>query len=39
MEYTIPKEAFSGKINEVILGTGDRSLTIGGDASYPFHFF
>jgi len=39
MEYTIPKEDFNGNINEVVLGTGDRSLTIGGNASYPFHFF
>lgn len=39
MEHTIPKEIFNGNINEVVLGVGDRSLTIGGDASYPFHLF
>jgi len=39
MEQTIPKEVFNGSINEVVLGVGERSITIGGDASYPFHFF
>lgn len=39
MTVQIPMETFNGRLNEVVLGTGDRALTIGGDASYPFHFF
>ena len=39
MEQPIPLEEFKGRMNEVVLGTGDRALKIGGDASYPFHYF
>ena len=39
MEYVIPKDTFNGRMNEVVLGTGNGALTIGGDASYPFHYF
>jgi acetyl-CoA decarbonylase/synthase complex subunit delta len=39
MDYVIPKQTFNGRVNEVILGVGERSLAVGGDASYPFHFF
>ncbi len=39
MAERIPIEAFNGSLNEVILGTGDAALIVGGDASYPFHFF
>ncbi len=39
MAERIPMEIFKGSLNEVVLGTGDRALTVGGDASYPFHFF
>lgn len=39
MEYTIPKENYDGRLNEVALGAGDKAMTIGGDDAYPFHFF
>jgi acetyl-CoA decarbonylase/synthase, CODH/ACS complex subunit delta len=39
MNFTIPKEAYDGRLNEVVLGTGSKTLTIGGDDAYPFHFF
>ena len=34
--YKIP---YSGKIREVNLGTGDNTVTVGGAATMPFHFF
>jgi acetyl-CoA decarbonylase/synthase, CODH/ACS complex subunit delta len=39
MEFTIPKETYDGRLNEVTLGTGAKALIIGGDEAYPFHFF
>jgi acetyl-CoA decarbonylase/synthase complex subunit delta len=39
MAFDIPKAAYSGKIREVILGTGDKAVAIGGETSYPFYLF
>ncbi len=39
MTFEIPKTAYSGKIREIKLGTGDKALTIGGETSYPFYLF
>lgn len=39
MTFTIPKAAYSGKIKEVVLGKGAKAVTVGGEASYPFHLF
>lgn len=39
MAFEIPKTAYSGKIREIKLGTGDKALTIGGETSYPFYLF
>jgi len=39
MALEIPKTAYSGEIRETKLGTGDRSVTIGGETSYPFYLF
>jgi acetyl-CoA decarbonylase/synthase, CODH/ACS complex subunit delta len=33
------KQVYSGKIREVTLGQGDRAVTVGGKAAYPFHSF
>ena len=39
MAFEIPKQAYSGKIGETTLGTGDAAVTLGGETSYPFHVF
>jgi acetyl-CoA decarbonylase/synthase complex subunit delta len=39
LAFEIPKEPYSGKIGETLLGTGDSALTIGGEGSYPFYLF
>jgi acetyl-CoA decarbonylase/synthase, CODH/ACS complex subunit delta len=33
------KQVYSGKIREVTLGVGDRSVTVGGKTAYAFHAF
>lgn len=39
MAFEIPKTAYSGKIKEIKLGTGDTALTLGGETAYPFYLF
>jgi CO dehydrogenase/acetyl-CoA synthase delta subunit (corrinoid Fe-S protein) len=39
MAFTPKKQAFSSKIYEVTLGTGDKSITIGGQNVLPFYTF
>ncbi len=39
MAFDIPKTAYSGKIREVTLGKGEKAVTVGGEAAYPFYFF
>ncbi len=39
MAFEIPKTPYSGKIKEIILGKGDKALTVGGETAYPFYFF
>ncbi|MBI4285898.1 MAG: acetyl-CoA decarbonylase/synthase complex subunit delta [Chloroflexi bacterium] len=39
MAVEIPKALYSGKIRQTRLGTGPKSVTIGGETSYPFHLF
>ncbi|MCQ2437238.1 MAG: acetyl-CoA decarbonylase/synthase complex subunit delta [Clostridia bacterium] len=39
MAYTPKKQAFSAKINAVTLGTGDKSIVIGGENVLPFYTF
>jgi len=39
LAFEIPKQPYSGRIGETVLGTGDASLTLGGEDSYPFHLF
>jgi len=39
MGFSIPKEGYNGKVNQVTLGTGDKTVTFGGGDAYPFHAF
>jgi len=39
MTFEIPKTAYSGKIKETTLGSGDKAVIVGGETSYPFHLF
>jgi acetyl-CoA decarbonylase/synthase complex subunit delta len=39
MAFEIPKTAYSGKIREMKLGSGDKAVTVGGETCYPFYLF
>jgi acetyl-CoA decarbonylase/synthase complex subunit delta len=39
MAFEIPKTAYTGKIKEITLGKGDKAVTVGGEAVYPFYLF
>lgn len=39
MELEIPQKKWSGKIKDITIGTGDKSITIGGENTLPFHCF
>jgi acetyl-CoA decarbonylase/synthase complex subunit delta len=39
LAFEIPKITYSGKIKEVKLGKGPKTLTVGGETAYPFHLF
>ncbi len=39
MAFEIPKTLYSGKIKEITLGKGDKTVTVGGETSYPFYLF
>ena len=39
MTFEVPKTAYSGKIKEIKLGKGEKSVTIGGESCYPFYLF
>jgi len=39
LAFEIPKTAYSGKIKEIVLGKGDKAITVGGETSYPFYLF
>jgi acetyl-CoA decarbonylase/synthase complex subunit delta len=39
MAIEIPKNNYSGKIKEIKLGKGEKSVTVGGENSYPFYLF
>ena len=39
MAFEIPKTSYSGKIRELKLGKGDKAITVGGEACYPFYLF
>jgi len=37
--FEIPKQRYSGRIGETIVGTGSGAAKLGGEDSYPFHLF
>ena len=39
MAFEIPTIEYSGAINKMVLGKGDKALEVGGAKSYPFHLF
>lgn len=39
MAFEIPKQPYSGKIGETIIGEGSNAVKLGGEDSYPFHLF
>ncbi|MDD5082366.1 MAG: acetyl-CoA decarbonylase/synthase complex subunit delta, partial [Dehalococcoidales bacterium] len=39
MALEIQKTLYSGKTREIKLGRGDKTITVGGETSYPFHLF
>ena len=39
MAIQIPRTAYNGKIRQVSLGNGSKTVTIGGETSYPFYLF
>jgi acetyl-CoA decarbonylase/synthase complex subunit delta len=39
LAFQIPKQPYSGKIGEVVLGFGGGALRVGGEEAYPFHTF
>ena len=39
MAFTPKKQAFNASINAVTLGTGDKSIVIGGENVLPFYTF
>ncbi|MCK4325652.1 acetyl-CoA decarbonylase/synthase complex subunit delta [bacterium] len=39
MAFEIPKLNYSGKIKEIKIGRGEKTVTLGGESSYPFHLF
>jgi acetyl-CoA decarbonylase/synthase, CODH/ACS complex subunit delta len=39
MEYKAPVETYTGKVKEVIIGTGKKAVKIGGESILPLHYF
>ncbi len=39
MAFEFFKESYSGNIKEITLGKGDKAVTVGGEACYPFYQF
>lgn len=39
MAFQPSKQTYSGQIRQVTLGVGDKAVTVGGKAAYPFHGF
>jgi len=39
MAIEIPKTMYSGKVREIVLGSGDKAVTVGGETAYPFYLF
>jgi acetyl-CoA decarbonylase/synthase complex subunit delta len=39
MAFEIPKTQYTGKVKEIVLGSGDKAITVGGETAYPFYLF
>ena len=39
MTFEVPKVSYTGKIREIPLGQEGKTVTVGGESSYPFHLF
>ncbi len=39
MGFDIYKESYSGAIKEIVIGKGDKAVTVGGESCYPFYQF
>ena len=39
MGFDIYKESYSGAIKEIVIGKGDKAVTVGGETCYPFYQF
>ena len=39
MAFELFKESYTGSIKEIALGKGDKAVTVGGEACYPFYQF
>jgi len=39
MTFEIPKTQYTGKIKDIVLGKGDKAVTVGGEMVYPFYLF
>ena len=39
MAVEIPKTSYTGKIKEIKLGKGDKTVVVGGESCYPFYLF
>jgi len=39
MDFQIPKIGYTGQINEITIGYGSKSITVGGERCYPFYLF
>jgi acetyl-CoA decarbonylase/synthase complex subunit delta len=39
MEYKAPVETYTGKVKEVVIGTGNKAVKIGGENILPLHYF
>jgi acetyl-CoA decarbonylase/synthase complex subunit delta len=39
MQYRAPVESYAGTVREITIGTGTKTLKIGGETALPFHLF
>ncbi|MFA4016078.1 MAG: hypothetical protein RUDDFDWM_001179 [Candidatus Fervidibacterota bacterium] len=39
MELKIPKETYTGRIKEVVIGVGEKAVKVGGESCLPFYTF
>jgi len=39
MEFSPPRVEYTGRIREVVIGTGEKAVKVGGETCFPFHTF